>query len=68
MITDFYGIASDTLLKEDNLVVDGDWLSEEEKAGVKIVTDQEWDEMARNLAEVLEQAASDWISENVRTP
>lgn len=67
-MSDFYSVASDALLGEDNLVVDGDWLSEEEKAGVKIVTDQEWDEMARNLAEVLEMTANDWISENVRTP
>jgi hypothetical protein len=66
MAADFYGLASNMLLAEDDLVVDGDWLSDEEKVGLRIVTDAEWDEMAHGLAQYLEMAAVDWINDNVK--
>lgn len=67
MSVDFHSLASDILLSQDNLVVDGDWLTEEEKEGLIIVTDQQWDEQALALAEYLEMASIEWINENVKS-
>lgn len=65
-MADYYDLASDVLLSEDNLVVGGEWLSDEEKVGLQIVTDQEWEEKALALAEYLEMAAIDWVNDNVK--
>jgi len=65
-MADYYDLANDVLLAEDNLVAGGDWLTDEEKVGLKVVTDQEWEALAQGLAEYLEMAANDWINDNVK--
>jgi hypothetical protein len=66
MSTSFYDVASDFLNDQDELVVDGDWLTDEQKVDLKIVTDREWEELALGLADYLEQAANEWATDNVK--
>jgi hypothetical protein len=63
-MADFRKLAEDYLLERDDLVSGGDWLSDEEKAGVRVVTDGEWEALAEALAAELEQAAIEWWAAN----